>query len=126
VEGTWVVELVSIEGRAGGVEEEIDEIKREGEGGKKEFDVKLELKVVDLATGVDATIVGKGVFLGTDCLLIGGAQLNSGIEELPLSRGEREGVSTIKSWTKPDRRRLFPTRGNRPRQLDKPSGLGDC
>ena len=31
MEGTWVVELVSIEGRAGGVEEEIDEIKREGE-----------------------------------------------------------------------------------------------
>ena len=52
--------------------------------------------------------------------------LNSDTETLPLSRGEREGTSTIKSWTKPDRRRLFPARGNRPQLLGRPIGPVDC
>ena len=64
MEGTWIVELTSIEGIGDGVGEEMDEIKSEGEGGKKEFVAGLELKVVE------ATVEGEGVFLGTECLLI--------------------------------------------------------
>ena len=44
-------------------------------------------------------------------------QLNSGKETLPLSRGEREETSTIKSWTKPDRPRHFPTHRGSPQLL---------
>jgi hypothetical protein len=77
----------------------VDELKDDGGGGQND---KL-----------STVVVVEGVF-GTAEVLFMMWELNSGEETLPSSRGEREGASTIRSWTKPDRRRLFPTRGNRP------------
>lgn len=86
----------------------IEDLEREGEQqeGKE-----------DGIGGEPALQISRGVFFGEKRNLFFD-RLNSGTGALPLSRGTREGVSTIRSWTDPNRRRLFPTRGNHPQLLD--------